>query len=185
MKNISDLMGSKTRHNLIEAFFKEAWAYFRYAGYSANAEGTENRQIASVFRRTSLDKMEHAKMLFEILQDTEQYDTAVILKDAVNDNTEGGEIYSDYTRIANEEGFSAIATVLGKIKERENQHSVLYRKLAANNEGALPFSESGEQVWCCANCGHIVIDKKAPIPCPACNNPKAFFSIEAQEQRLP
>ena len=62
----------------------------------------------------------------------------------------------------------------------EKEHEERYRKLLKNIEDGIVFSREGDTVWQCANCGHIVIGKKAPEVCPVCTHPKAFFQIKAE-----
>ena len=42
------------------------------------------------------------------------------------------------------------------------------------------FSRDGDCVWQCANCGHIVIGKKAPEMCPVCAHPQSYFQLNAE-----
>ena len=52
--------------------------------------------------------------------------------------------------------------------------------VTTNVEGELVFSRDGDTVWQCANCGHIVVGKKAPVKCPVCDHPQAYFQELAQ-----
>lgn len=62
----------------------------------------------------------------------------------------------------------------------EKEHEERYRKLLANIEGDLVFSKDGDVIWQCANCGHIVIGKKAPEVCPVCAHPQSYFQVKAE-----
>ena len=42
------------------------------------------------------------------------------------------------------------------------------------------FSKDGDVIWQCANCGHIVVGKKAPDECPVCNHPQSYFQVKAE-----
>jgi rubrerythrin len=42
------------------------------------------------------------------------------------------------------------------------------------------FSKDNDVIWQCANCGHIVIGKKAPEECPVCNHPQSYFQVKAE-----
>lgn len=67
--------------------------------------------------------------------------------------------------------------MVGKI---EQEHEQRYLALLHNVENSLVFSKEGDTVWQCANCGHIVIGKKAPLVCPVCNHPQAYFQVKAE-----
>jgi rubrerythrin len=47
-------------------------------------------------------------------------------------------------------------------------------------QGGLVFSRDGDVIGECANCGHIVVGKKAPQLCPVCKHPQAYFMIRAE-----
>ena len=64
-------------------------------------------------------------------------------------------------------------------KENRALHG-LTRTLIANIEGGLVFSREGDCIWQCANCGHIVVGKKAPDVCPVCDHPQSYFQIKAE-----
>jgi rubrerythrin len=61
----------------------------------------------------------------------------------------------------------------------EKEHEERYKKLLANLKGDLVFSRDGDTIWQCANCGHIVIGKKAPELCPVCKHPRGYFQIKS------
>ena len=50
-----------------------------------------------------------------------------------------------------------------------------YKKLLNDVEKGLVFSSDGDAIWQCANCGHIVVGRRAPEMCPICGHPKAYF----------
>ena len=48
-----------------------------------------------------------------------------------------------------------------------------------NIEKDMVFSDDGDTVWVCSNCGHVVVGPKAPEVCPVCNHPQAYFERKA------
>ena len=103
-----------------------------------------------------------------------------LLDAAEGENYEWTDMYAEFARVAKEEGFTKIAFLFEKVGEIEKHHEERYRKLLANVEGELVFSREGDTVWQCANCGHIVVGKKAPVKCPVCDHPQAYFQELAQ-----
>ena len=85
-----------------------------------------------------------------------------------------------FAKDAREEGFDEIARLFEQVGEIEREHEERYKKLLANIEGGLVFSKEDERIWQCANCGHIVVGKKAPEECPVCSHPQAYFQIKAE-----
>ncbi|MDR3085253.1 MAG: rubrerythrin family protein, partial [Christensenellaceae bacterium] len=80
---------------------------------------------------------------------------------------------------AKAEGFTQIAALFEGVGKIEKEHEERYLKLKANIEQAQVFERGEEQIWICANCGHIHYGKKAPELCPVCSHPKAYFKIRA------
>ena len=176
-----ELKGSRTEQNLQAAFAGESQARNKYTYYASKARKEGYVQIADLFEETANNEKEHAKIWFKLLHDGEVPTTSVNLLDAAEgENYEWTDMYAEFARVAKEEGFTRIAFLFEKVGEIEKHHEERYRKLLANVEGDLVFSREGDTVWQCANCGHIVIGKKAPVKCPVCDHPQAYFQELAQ-----
>ncbi len=176
-----ELKGSRTEQNLQAAFAGESQARNKYTYYASKARKEGYVQIADLFEETANNEKEHAKIWFKLLHDGEVPTTSVNLLDAAEgENYEWTDMYAEFARVAKEEGFTRIAFLFEKVGEIEKHHEERYRKLLANVEGDLVFSRDGDTVWQCANCGHIVIGKKAPVKCPVCDHPQAYFQELAQ-----
>lgn len=176
---MADLKGTKTEANLMAAFAGESQARNKYTYYASKAKKDGYVQIANIFEETAANEKEHAKIWFKLLHggipSTEEN-----LKDAAaGENYEWTEMYAQFAKEAREEGFDYIANLFEMVGKIEKEHEERYKKLLANIEGDLVFSRDGDCVWQCANCGHIVIGKKAPEVCPVCAHPKAYFQIKA------
>ena len=176
-----ELKGSRTEQNLQAAFAGESQARNKYTYYASKARKEGYNQIADLFEETANNEKEHAKIWFKLLHDGEVPTTSVNLLDAAEgENYEWTDMYAEFARVAKEEGFTRIAFLFEMVGEIEKHHEERYRKLLANVEGDLVFSREGDTVWQCANCGHIVIGKKAPVKCPVCDHPQAYFQELAQ-----
>ena len=176
-----EIKGSRTEQNLQAAFAGESQARNKYTYYASKARKEGYNQIADLFEETANNEKEHAKIWFKLLHDGEVPTTSVNLLDAAEgENYEWTDMYAEFARVAKEEGFTRIAFLFEKVGEIEKHHEERYRKLLANVEGELVFSREGDTVWQCANCGHIVIGKKAPAKCPVCDHPQAYFQELAQ-----
>ena len=107
--------------------------------------------------------------------------TAENLKAAAEgENYEWTDMYDGFAKIAEEEGFDHIAFLFRGVAAIEKEHEERYKKLLNNVENELVFSKDGDAIWQCANCGHIVVGKKAPEVCPVCAHPKAYFQVKAE-----
>ncbi len=175
------LKGSKTEANLRAAFAGESQARNKYTYYASKAKKDGYVQIAEIFEETANNEKEHAKIWFKLLHDGAVPDTAANLKDAAEgENYEWTDMYAGFAKVAREEGFDEIADLFEGVAKIEKEHEERYRKLLANVEGDCVFSKDGDVIWQCANCGHIVIGKKAPDVCPICAHPKSYFKIKAE-----
>ena len=178
---MKDLKGTKTEANLMTAFAGESQARNKYTYYASKAKKEGYEQIAAIFEETAGNEKEHAKMWFKYLNGGEVPTTTENLKAAADgENYEWTDMYEDFAKTAEKEGFKELATKFRMVGEIEKHHEERYRKLLENVEGELVFSKDGDKIWKCRNCGHIVIGKEAPEVCPVCNHPKAFFEIKAE-----
>ena len=176
-----DLKGSKTEQNLMEAFAGESQARNKYTYYASKAKKEGYEQIAAIFEETALNEKEHAKLWFKYLHGGDVPTTEENLKDAADgENYEWTDMYDRMAKEAEEEGFMEIAAKFKMVGKIEKEHEARYLKLLENMQEGLVFSRDDERIWKCRNCGHIVIGKYAPEMCPACNHPKAFFEIKAE-----
>ena len=80
---------------------------------------------------------------------------------------------------AKEEGLDDIATLFEQVAAIEKEHENRYKKLLKNIEDEVVFSNDGDTIWICRNCGHIVVGKKAPEVCPVCKHKQSFFERKA------
>ena len=175
---MGNLKGTKTEENLKTAFAGEAQAATKYAYYASQAKKEGYNQIADFFAETSGNEKEHAKLWFKALHDGIP-STVENLKDAADgENYEWTDMYAGFAKTAEEEGFPRLAYLFKAVASIENGHEKRYRKLLENIENGVVFQREEEQVWICANCGHVVLAKCAPEQCPVCDHPKAYFQIK-------
>ncbi|MDU2024405.1 MAG: rubrerythrin family protein [Finegoldia magna] len=189
---MASLKGTKTATNLMAAFAGESQANMRYTYFAKTAKKEGYVQISMIFEETARNEMAHAKrfmkFLSEDLQDAEIEieagfpvhlgDTKSNLKSAAEgEHFENSEMYPEFSKIAEEEGFKEIAHVFTEIGEVEEAHEKRYRKLLENIEKEKVFEREEVYLWKCNNCGYIHEGKTAPKKCPACDHPQGFFEI--------
>ena len=176
-----ELKGSKTEQNLMAAFAGESQARNKYTFYASKAKKDGYEQIAAIFEETANNEKEHAKMWYKELHDGQIPSTIDNLKEAADgENYEWTDMYEEFAKTAEEEGFKALALKFKQVAAIEKHHEERYRKLLKNINDEVVFSRDDEKIWICRNCGHIVIGKKAPGVCPVCAHPQSFFEIKAE-----
>ena len=171
-----NLEGSKTQKNLETAFAGESQARNKYTYFASKAKKDGYNQIAAIFEETAANEKEHAKIWFKLLGGIGT--TGENLKAAAEgENYEWTEMYKTFAEEAREEGFDKIAYLFEEVAKIEKAHEERYLKLLANVEGGLVFSRDGDMMWQCSNCGHIHFGKSAPVVCPVCDHPQAYFQL--------
>ena len=175
-----ELKGSKTEANLMAAFAGESQARNKYTYYASKAKKDGYEQIAAIFEETANNEKEHAKIWFKQLHNGEVPSTIDNLKDAANgENYEWTEMYEEFAKTAEEEGFTEIARLFRGVGEIEKHHEERYLKLVDNIENNLVFKKDEEVIWICRNCGHVYYGKEAPMVCPICNHKQSYMEMKA------
>ena len=171
--------GTQTEKNLLAAFAGESEARNKYTFFASKARKEGYEQIAALFLKTAENEKEHAKLWFKELEGIG--DTAENLQAAAEgENYEWTDMYEDFAKTADEEGFHALAAKFRMVGEIEKHHEERYRALLHNVEMAEVFAKSEVKVWECRNCGHIVIGTSAPEVCPTCNHPQSYFEVREE-----
>ncbi len=187
---MSTLKGTKTEQNLLKAFAGESQARMRYDYFAKQAKKEGLEQISGIFAETALNEKEHAKRFFKFLEGgmveiTAMYPAGKIgstlenLKAAAEgENEEWTELYPEFAKIAEEEGFKEVADTFRMIAKVEKAHEDRYVKLCNNLEEGKVFEKDNKIIWKCRNCGYLHEGNEAPQTCPACLHPQAYFEIK-------
>ena len=177
MEKKNKYTGTQTEKNLQAAFAGESQARNNYFASVAKKQGYE--QIAALFLKTAENEKEHAKLWFKELSGIG--DTAEnLLSAAEGENYEWTDMYEEFAKTAEEEGFTELAKRFRLVAAVEKHHEERYRVLLHNVESKEVFEKSEVKVWECRNCGHIVVGTKAPEVCPTCNHPQSYFEVHAE-----
>ena len=175
-----ELKGSKTEQNLVAAFAGESQARNKYSYFASKARKDGYEQIAAIFEETANNEKEHAKMWFKLLEGGEIKSTKENLKTAYEgENYEWTDMYKGFAETAKEEGFTHIAYLFSEVAKIEKEHEERYKKLLKNIDDELVFSNDGDTIWICRNCGHVVVGNSAPKVCPVCEHPQSYFERKA------
>ena len=168
--------GTQTEKNLQTAFAGESQARNKYTYFSSVAKKEGYEQIAALFLKTAENEKEHAKLWLKELQGIGN--TVQNLEAAADgENYEWTDMYDEFAKTAEAEGFPELAEKFRGVGAIEKHHEERYRALLHNVETAEVFKKSEVKVWECRNCGHVVVGTEAPEVCPVCNHPQAFFEV--------
>ncbi len=181
------IKGTRTEQNLLKSFAGESQAARRYEMYAKVAREEGYEQIAGFFRETADQERMHAKMFYSYLEGgmveiTATYPAGTVsgtadnlLHAAQGEKEEWSELYPEFARIAEEEGFKRIATTFKLIAAAEKNHEERYLKLLSRVKDGSVFERSGKIKWYCRKCGYIYEGEKALKNCPTCRHPQAYF----------
>ena len=186
------IKGTKTEKNLLVSFAGESQARNRYTYFASAARKEGYEQIANIFIETAENEKEHAKVFFKYLEGgdveiTASYpagmikDTKTNLEEAAaGENLEWITLYSDFAKIARDEGFPEIARFFEQVSKVEKFHESRYRKLINNILNGEVFKKKVAVKWHCINCGYVLEGTEAPKECPVCKHPQAFYEVLAE-----
>ncbi len=190
---MSNFQETKTYQNLVNAFAGESQARNRYTFFASVAKKAGFEQISAIFLETAANEKEHAKLYYNHIAEnlgelpgmmtvTGTYpiqigDTATNLLSAAEG--EEGEVvdYNEWSKVAQEEGFTDIARTFRNVATVEDHHGKRYRALRDNVLNDKVFEKDESTEWICRECGYIHTGTKAPEICPTCKHPKAYFQL--------
>ncbi len=188
----------QTLHNLTQAFIGESQARNRYSFYASLARKEGFEQIGEIFTVTADNEKEHAKRIFELLQELKEKlgrdkngeikveaaapttygTTAENLKAAAaGENYEHTQMYPGFAQVAEEEGLVEIAQRLRAIAIAEKHHEERYLKLLTEVEGGTVFKKKEVITWVCRECGYVHRGIEPPEVCPSCDHEKSFYQV--------
>ena len=183
------LENSETLQNLINAFAGESQASVKYLFYSKQAKEEGYEQISAVFKETSDNEKEHAKLFYKAIPSAEHRrvnsnypfflgTTEENLKVAAQAEYEECEkIYKQAAQAAKEEGFDDIYLLFKNITEIEKRHAYRYDVLYKKKKKETLFKKEEQTQWICRKCGNCLISKQAPAKCPVCDHPQGYYQV--------
>lgn len=189
---MASLKGTKTEQNLLKSFAGESQARNRYTFAAKVADNEKYYQVGDIFRETAENERQHAKTMFKHLEGgmveiTAAYPAGVIgtteenlAAAAAGEHEEYVDLYPGFANVAEEEGFSEIATMYRAIANVEAEHEKRYNALLANIKEGKVFKKETPVKWKCRKCGHVYEGTEPPDTCPACKHPTEYFEVMAE-----
>lgn len=186
------IRGTNTEKNLLAAFAGESQARNRYTYFASAARKEGFEQIANIFIETAENEKEHAKVFFKFLEGGDAEIMAAypagMIKDtksnleaaAAGENLEWTTLYANFSKVAKDEGFPDVARAFDQVARVERFHESRYRKLINNIGLNEVFARKTPVKWHCTNCGYVFEGTEAPLECPACKHPRAYYELLAE-----
>lgn len=172
---MNGLDDTKTQANLAYAFQEESKARNRYVYYASQAKKDGYEQIASLFFQTADREQEHAKIWFKLLNGQMQQTAENLAQAAAQAHAAWSEMYTTFAGQAREEGFDQIAGLFEGVAAVEKRQEARFCNLIHEIEQQTLFENQENALWRCRNCGYECRQTQAPVQCPLCTHPQAYF----------
>lgn len=185
------IKGTRTEYNLLASFAGESQARSRYTLFAEKAREEGYEQIAAVFMETAEQELSHARQFFSLLEGgvveiTAGYPAGVVgdtkknlAEAAAGEREEWSDLYENFAKTAQDEGFPQIANTFRLVAKVEQVHEARYVKLLERLESGTEFEESEPIEWQCRRCGFTITAKAAPKRCPVCGADQGWFQRKA------
>ena len=170
-----DLSGSNTEKNLYRTFAGESRVKNKYNLYAEKARQEGLQWVAAIFEETAENEKAHARRIWG-----DFLNLICSTKDNIKDSIMGEankykNLYRQYEKEAREEGFEEIANFYEELAQAEEAHEKRFKVIYDKLEKNTLFKGDSDSKWCCMNCGCIHEGMKAPVVCPLCKYPRAYF----------
>lgn len=185
------IKGTRTEKNLLAAFAGESQARGRYTLFAEKAIEEGYRQIAAIFLETAEQELSHARGFFSFLEGgtvtiTAGYPAGVVADTKTNlaeaaagEREEWSDLYENFAKTAQEEGFPQIANHFKMVAKAEQMHEQRYLRLLERMENGQVFEQAEPVEWMCRKCGFTITSKTAPKRCPVCGADQGWFERKA------
>lgn len=170
-----ELKGSRTEQNLYKTFAGESRARSRYNLYAERARLDGYQWVGAIFDEIANNELAHAREAYG------KFLNLVIctknnLEDCIlGERSEYEGIYKKYEEEARAEGFTEIADFYKELAETEENHAETFKVLYDRIEDGTMFKGPKGSLWVCMNCGYVHEGEEAPIICPLCKYPRAYY----------
>jgi len=188
---ITDFSKSQTKVNLMKAFAGESQARERYKIAASFAKKEGLQVIEQAFLTIAEQEKEHGEIFYKFLKPfsgesirfeadypVDIFDSTLdyLKKASQNEIDEGENIYNEFSKIAQDEGFSDVAQKFSGVAKIEKTHAEKFKKLAVLLEnGELFDSKTGRGKWVCMECGNVYEGASVPKFCPICGHDRGYF----------
>jgi len=169
---MSELKGSKTENNLLEAFAGESQANRKYLAFADKADAEGQKQVAKLFRAAAAAETIHAHAHLRAVGGVKS--TEENLQEAISGEThEFTSMYPQMIEEAASEGQDAALRSFSLANTVEKVHAELYQK-AFDSLG----SNQDVDYYVCKVCGNT-LEGEPHGPCSVCKaGPVAFFKVD-------
>lgn len=184
------IKGTQTEKNLVTAFMLKSYARMQYVFYAKQAKSDGYDQISALFEEIVFHDMVLGKRIYRHLEGGNVEITTTLQAGVIGDtvenlttsisekNREWAVLYPQFAEIAEQEGFSSIASSFRLIAKANATHEEMFSKHLDRVKNGTFFEREEETEWYCRHCGYVHVGKRAPKTCPACMHPQSYFEAK-------
>lgn len=198
MNKYEKLKESETYYNLAKAFAGESMARNRYTFLHEMAKDQNLYTLADIIKELADNEMHHAKMFYSYIQkstdsiienidiegsypfkENDNFINSFILA-YENEKDEALDIYPEFARVAEREGFLEIKELFLKIASVEEYHMALLEEMYIQLKDNTVYKKDEAEIWKCSACGYQYESKNAYAKCPLCLEPvgKTYLKLD-------
>lgn len=165
---------SRTYQNVITAYFDQLQANAKYSLFGKKASQEDLMELFFAYETISRNEMFIAERLRRILFEGEPSTLDNLIEARDNEATESN-LYRDYARIAAEEGYNDISSLLSGVANIKLNHNATFDNFIKEIQRNQLFCKPEEGLWICLGCGNILSGECAPEICPVCGYPQGYY----------
>lgn len=94
---------------------------------------------------------------------------------------ENSDLYPEFAKIAEEEGFTEIAARIRSISHAEEHHEERYQALRDQLAAGTLMTKAEDVEWMCTKCGYIHKGKTPPAKCPSCDHEANYYVVKCEQ----
>ncbi|HHU74761.1 MAG TPA: rubrerythrin family protein [Clostridiales bacterium] len=173
-----DFQQSRTYQNLLNAYDYELMSSTIFELYADQARRETLIEISNVFDIITRNNKELARIwLRQINQGVLPNTSENLYAGIQTENYAGNTMYRSYAEIANEEGYTDIASLFNGVANIKLNHASELQPVYENVIRNEVFCKPVSVLWICMSCGNILSGLCAPVRCPVCGLPQGYYRV--------
>jgi rubrerythrin len=172
-----EFQNSKTYLNLQTALENELQTNALYGLYKKRSNQEMFLEISGLFEEISRNAQFIGERLRRILNEGDTNTSQNLIDAANREGFLANSLYTEFSRIATEEGYTDLASLFNGIANIKLNHYSILQTFADNMESNQLFCKNRENLWICIGCGNIISGICAPEVCPICGYPQGYYKV--------
>lgn len=185
---------SQTKENLARVFAGECQDGAKYQFLAKQAQDEGYFYIHTIFKTHAKNEMAHANKFYNLLTDnasSKQKNIEIcggysfskgslldMIKDTIDvEYSQSENVYPEFAKVAEEEGYKDIAKSFRFAGSVENCHKLMLEQLYDKLKNNTLYTSPDPIKWKCCNCGFEHTDTKAWDICPSCDMPQGYVEV--------